>query len=193
MMTNIELLELQQGESRHVRKVAAAMKNLSNIFEDLSYLLKQDRIDYPGRRIDLVDYLRSRIDFFTEVARQSDLTFALEAPLSHLPILINETKLQRIVDNNLTNAVKYSRGGTRIRVVLEREGDRAVVRVISRSKMIQHPKKVFEAYYRESHHRTGFGLGLSLVKRLCDEEGGARDADLRRGTDHFYVRFWEHR
>ena len=171
MMTNIELLELQQGESRHVRKVAAAMKNLSNIFEDLSYLLKQDRIDYPGRRIDLVDYLRSRIDFFTEVARQSDLTFALEAPLSHLPIRINETKLQRIVDNNLTNAVKYSRGGTRIRVVLEREGDRAVVRVISRSKMIQHPEKVFEAYYRESRHRTGFGLGLSLVKRLCDEEG----------------------
>ena len=41
----------------------------------------------------------------------------------------------------------------------------------SHSRKIQEPEKVFEEYYRENSLRYGFGLGLTLVKNICDEEG----------------------
>ncbi len=43
--------------------------------------------------------------------------------------------------------------------------------VSSRSKIIQDTDKIFEAYYREEKSRDGFGLGLGLVKSICEEEG----------------------
>jgi signal transduction histidine kinase len=42
--------------------------------------------------------------------------------------------------------------------------------VSSRSKIIQDTQKVFEAYYREEKKIDGFGLGLRLVKSICEEE-----------------------
>ncbi len=44
------------------------MKNLFSIYDDLSYLIKKDQIIYANQRIDLTDYARSRIDFFSQVA-----------------------------------------------------------------------------------------------------------------------------
>ena len=45
--------------------------------------------------------------------------------------------------------------------------------------------KIFEAYYRERKKTDGFGLGLSLVKSICDEEG----VDIRIDSTIEYTRF----
>lgn len=170
MLTNMELLELKEGKNRYLSKIGAAMKNIVNIFEDLSYLLKRNQVEYPRRRIDLVDYVRSRVDFFAEVAQQNELVLVLRTDVQHVDVWINETRLQRIIDNNLTNAIKYSRQNEEIAVLLEPDATGCVLQFVSHSKMIQHPEKVFEAYYREGQNRSGFGLGLNLVKQICDEE-----------------------
>jgi signal transduction histidine kinase len=117
--------------------------------------------------INLTDFIKARLEFFNTLAIQSNLSFIFESKSTESTININETKLQRIIDNNLTNAIKYTHENEPIKIVL----DDFIFTISSKSRHIQQPQKVFEAYYREADTKSGLGLGLSLVKQICKEEG----------------------
>ncbi len=170
IMSNIELYEMEQEKNTYLSNIEAAMKNIFTIYDDLSYHVKKDQLEYPKQTIDLVDYIRSRIEFFSGVASQTNLSFILKSNTDTAMIYFNKTKLQRVIDNNLTNAIKYTLENEAIIVSLDTQDSLCQVSFSSRSTHIQQPDKVFEAYYREGHTQEGFGLGLNLVKQICDEE-----------------------
>ena len=170
IMSNIELHEMEYGKSVYLSNIEVAMKNIFSIYDDLSYLVKKDQISCQVHYLDLVDFIRSRIYFFEKVANQMESNFDFEVPPREMLIKFNDMKLQRIIDNTLTNAIKYTYENKPISVKLYRLDKKIKFSVSSHSKMIQHPKKVFEEYYREQKSKEGFGLGLNLVKRICDEE-----------------------
>lgn len=170
IMANIELFEMNYGKNRYLSKIEAAMKNVYVIFDDLSYLVRKDQISYSKHTLSLVAFLRSRIDFFEEIAIQGHLSFDFICDIDDFILYINETKLQRIIDNNLSNAIKYSYKNEKITIRLYEKNGQAFLSFCSHSEQIYEPDKVFEAYYRESEYTEGFGLGLNLVKQICDDE-----------------------
>ena len=171
IMANIELNEMKNGKNEYLTNIEVALKNLFSIYDDLSYLVKKDQIEYPEHNIDLADFIRSRVEFFTPVAQKANSKFIFKAPKKELNILFNESKLQRIIDNNLTNAIKYTYENQDIYVTVKEEKNNFKFLISSHSKKIQEPDKIFREYYREEKSKDGFGLGLNLVKRICDEEG----------------------
>ena len=170
IMANIELFTMKEGRNRYLAKIEAGVKNIFSIYDDLSYLVKKDQIEYPKKAIDLGEYVATRIEFFDEVAHFSNLSFKYEKPEFSSWIFFNETKLQRVIDNNLTNAIKYSKSGEVIYVGVLCSMMECSFWVQSKSEKIHNEEKIFEAYYRERKKTDGFGLGLSLVKSICDEE-----------------------
>ncbi|QFR43633.1 sensor histidine kinase [Sulfurimonas xiamenensis] len=170
ILTSIELYLMKHPKDRQLSKIEAAVKNIFSIYDDLSYLVKKDQIEYKKTVINLNNFLNSRIDFFTEVAEFSKIHFNFISPDEELYIYFNETKLQRVVDNTLTNAIKYTLPGENVYIKLVKVGAYVEFIVSSRSKIIKDTDKVFEAYYREEKSRDGFGLGLGLVKSICEEE-----------------------
>jgi len=171
IMANIELFSMNEGRTRYLAKIEAAVKNIFSIYDDLSYLVKKDQIDYPKKAMDLGEYVKQRLEFFDEVAHFSNLSFQYSYPDFPAWIYFNETKLQRVIDNNLTNAIKYTKNGETIHVGIRCTVEACWFWVESKSQKIQDVEKIFEAYYRERKKTDGFGLGLSLVKAICDEEG----------------------
>jgi len=171
IMANIELYELEHGKNETLSNIEVATKNIYGIYDDMSYLTKKDKVSYPKQIIDLLLFVQSRLDFFDIVARQSNLIFNFSAQgvLSGM-IYINETKLQRIVDNTLTNALKYTHEFQTINVVLSEDNQTLTLSISSCSSMIHDTKKVFDSYYREDYYNKGLGLGLNLVKKICDDE-----------------------
>jgi len=171
IMANIELFELYYGKHPNMVNIEIATKSLHNIYEDLSYLIKKEQINYPKKEIDLVDFLRSRVDFFKIIAKQSNIKFRFISSVKECSIVFNETKLQRIIDNNLSNAIKYTEETEYIYLCLSEKEQYISLCFSSKSLPIQDIDSIFDAYYREDNNQDGLGLGLNLVKRICDEEG----------------------
>ena len=173
ILTSIELFVMKNKKDRQLSKIEAAVKNIFNIYDDLSYLVKKDQVEYPKVALEIDGYLQSRLDFFSEVAEQSKIAFNYVPSNKNIYIYFNETKLQRIVDNTITNAIKYTLANEEVEVTLKQEGSFVKLSVGSKSKEIKDTDKIFDSFYREEKHREGFGIGLGLVKTICDEENVA--------------------
>jgi len=171
IMANIELFELEYGQSPYMVNIEIAAKSIHNIYEDLSYLIKKAQVSYPAKEIDLVDFLRSRLGFFDIIAQRSGLKLELHTDAEHCNLYFNETKLQRIVDNNLSNAIKYTEDAHAVAIEIKQSSEEILLSFVSQSMPIRDINSIFEAYYRENESVEGLGLGLNLVKQICDEAG----------------------
>ena len=189
IMTNIDLFTMKHGKDKQLSKIDAAVKNIFNIYDDLSYLVKKDQVEYPRNAINLNTYLQSRKEFFEEVAEQSRLSFVFEPCEGEHYIYFNETKLQRIIDNNITNAIKYTLPSEQIHIQTYLKGTHIHFEIYSRSKKIEDINKILEPYYRENKKMDGFGLGLNLVKSICDEEDVTITIDSSDDVTRFSYRF----
>jgi signal transduction histidine kinase len=170
MMTQIDLYRHLHGEDRYLGHIEAAAKMIHTIFDDLRYMVKKERIDYPAGTIDLGTFLRARIAFFESVMAANRLEVQTEIA-TEVPVCMNEEELRRIVDNNLSNAIKYAHPDSTIDIELEVMAKTVRLGFRTRSNPIDRPEKVFEPFYREAEELTGFGLGLHLVKAICNKYG----------------------
>ena len=143
---------------------------IHTIFDDLRYMVKKERIDYPASTIDLGAFLEGRIAFFESVMEANRLQVNAQISRS-IPVCLNEEELRRVVDNNLSNAIKYAYPDSTVDIELAVRAQTARLCFTTRSNPIDRPEKVFEPFYREAEELGGFGLGLHLVKSICNKYG----------------------
>lgn len=96
-------------------------------------------------------------------------------------------RLERVLENLLSNAVKYSPVGSKVRVTLAREDNRAVVRVIDRGVGIpdRDRDRVFEWFARGRNVEgtvRGTGLGLAGVRQIVAQHGGTVTVESEEGV-----------
>lgn len=73
--------------------------------------------------------------------------------------------MKRIFDNLLSNASKYNSEKGEVSIRLYPESMRVIIEDTGRG--IKHPEKVFDRFYKENER--GLGIGLHIVKKLCDQ------------------------
>lgn len=188
IITNIDLFKLKIGENRYLSKIEAGSKIVHNIYNDLAYLVKKDRIEYKLTNINFSDFLRFRIDFFEEIALGNNLQFDIQIE-DNLYIYFNDTQLQRVCDNSLSNAIKYSYEKTIIFISLIKQNDAIIFAVKNEGDTIENPSKLFQRYYRENDARGGFGLGLNIIKEICDSSNVKIDVKSEKNRTQFIYNF----
>ncbi len=102
----------------------------------------------------------------------------LDAGDEEVVALVDEARLEQIVGNLVSNAVKYGDRGAEIRVRLRRKGDAAELSIGNRGRPIPEDDLpyVFERFRRGDESRTraqGLGLGLYIVRGLVEAHGGS--------------------
>ncbi len=188
IITNIDLFKLKNGENRYLSKIEAGSKIIHNIYNDLSYLVKKDRIEYKPTNINFSDFLKYRIDFFDEIALGNNLQFDIQIE-DNLYIYFNDTQLQRVCDNSLSNAIKYSYEKGVIFISLIKQNDVIIFSIKNEGNSIDNPSKLFERYYRENDARGGFGLGLNIIKEICDSNNVHIDVKSENNITQFVYSF----
>jgi signal transduction histidine kinase len=169
IMTHIDLFKMKEGENRYLSKIEAASKIISNIYSDLSYMVKKDRFVYEKKQLNISMFLEDRIDFFSEIALGNRHNIISEIQ-DDIWLYFSEEELQRIIDNNLSNAIKYANKGTEVKVSLMQEKEKVVLKFLSISPKIEDTEGIFNAFKREDDVKGGFGLGLEIVYTICKKE-----------------------
>jgi signal transduction histidine kinase len=167
MQLNLEWLK-DQEETKPIRRLINSIHNITLIYEDIEYHLKQDHVAYRPEWVDFARLLSDRIEVFRDLAATKGIGID-EKINPGTSVWINRIELQRIIDNTLSNAIKYSDRATTVRVRLVEGATKIRLDVIDEGEGIRDTQNVFERYYRENTVQGGFGLGLSIVKFICDK------------------------
>ena len=116
------------------------------------------------------------------LAAKKEQSIIVTAP-AECPVLCDSDGMREVIDNLLSNGIKFSQFGGRIYVELERQNNGAIIRVKDEGAGLspEDLSRVFGRFQRLSARPTGdeisTGLGLSIVKRIVDLHGGSIAAE----------------
>ena len=187
--TNIDLLKMKIPNNKYITNIESGAKIIQYIYDDLSYLIKKDRVVYEKEYLNFSEILKDRLNFFDEIALSNSLYFIINIE-EDIYIKFNVIELQRIIDNNLSNAIKYSFANSPIFIKLNYLNEYDIEFVVTtNSKKIENQDKIFDDFYRENNARGGFGLGLKIVKDICDKNFVIIDLESTPKDTKFTYRF----
>lgn len=150
---------------------------LSNMINDLSTLSRAERddIELDLEPIDPYTMLEELAKSYEIEAQQHGLELLIDRPRHHIKrVYTNRLYLQEVLQNFVTNAIKYTHEGS-IRLSVASAGDKVNFSItdtgIGISKSDQ--KHLFDKFFRSEDYRTressGTGLGLYVTKKLADK------------------------
>lgn len=169
MQLNLEFLR-EKEDSKVLRRLFTSMQSMILIYEDIEYHIKHTHVEYKAEHLDFSHLLANRIEVFLDLAKVKNIS--IEEDIEEYMFLdMNRIELQRVIDNTLSNAIKYSPKETKILIRLYTEEKHTVFSVQDEGVGIKDTQKIFERYAREDVIQGGFGIGLSIVKYICDKNG----------------------
>lgn len=174
ILTNLDIFKIHNGVNPYLAKIEAATKMIATIYDDLSYMVKKNRIEYPKEWIDLSAFCLERLEFFDEIAK-GNMVHLVSDITPDIVYYFSPIELQRLIDNNLSNAIKYAKRATDIVVQLEQNESFIILRFVTQSKQIKNTEEIFMPFHREDNENFGFGLGLEIVQMICKKEAIAID------------------
>jgi two-component system, OmpR family, sensor histidine kinase VicK len=163
-------------------------ERMIRLVNDLLQLSKMDSKDYRFNRdwMDFIGFFHKIIDRF-EMSKNQDVRFVRILPDQAMFVEIDQDKITQVLDNIISNALKYSpEGGTITFIVEEKDG---FIEISISDQGLGIPKdnlgKIFERFYRVDKARTrqmgGTGLGLAIAKEMITAHGGDIWADSVEG------------
>jgi PAS domain S-box-containing protein len=202
ILNAIHLLKSDNADEETRRRALIAIerqtRQLTRIIDDL---IEVSRIVTGHLRLrreetDLCEVVGRALDVAQSLAEQRRIDFQVSLPAEPVQLHADPTRLEQVVVNLLTNAIKYSDLGGKVDVVVEREAALAVLRVRDNGIGIEGPllARLFEPFTQADssleRSQSGLGVGLSIVRNIVELHGGsveARSEGPNRGSE-FIVR-----
>ncbi|WP_434637149.1 HAMP domain-containing histidine kinase [Sulfurimonas sp. NW7] len=154
---NVSMLKSETGENTKIERIENAVQNILNLQANLRAYLHSHVTQ--KEQLVLKEFLKERINLIESNYR--DISFHTEIPA--VVLHVNKDSFARIIDNLISNAAKYNQKEGKVFV---RFSDN-ILSIEDTGKGIQNPKRVFERFYKEQ--KRGIGIGLHIVKKLCEE------------------------
>jgi signal transduction histidine kinase len=156
--------------------IVGESNRLYRLVEDLLVLARFDEGFTLGGDPNLVHHLARNV-VASEALRWPAIAFAVETGGLTPTVSGDETSIQQVIRNLISNAAKYSAPGSTVKVVVEGEPDGATVRVLDEGVgiRVEEVDKLFDPFYRSpasAKMAGGAGIGLYVCRRLVEAMGG---------------------
>lgn len=162
---NLEILETRNKQTHRIK---AALKQMKITYEDVEFFIKNDRIKFPKKVLNFSKFLENRIRFSSTIAHNKKIQIISEIS-SSLKVFLSEIEATRLIDNNLSNAIKYSNESSKINVYLKSDDSFAIFIIEDFGCGIKDVDTIWQRYTRQNQSQGGFGLGLNIVMKICNK------------------------
>lgn len=166
IMSNLSLLEyFNNDKNKYAHQINASITTLSNSYENLSYINSYDSLLYKNKRIDLSDFLKKRVSYFDAAANANKMNLITNIN-DNIFCTINDLELERIIDNTITNAIKYSYFQKDTYITLKKNSIASVISFKNQGYKIKNEEMLFEKKEKEENQER-LNLGLYVVSLIA--------------------------
>jgi len=167
-------------------RVLVMLNALMDISEAESGTLQLQR-----EQVRLADVIARAVDLYHDAAEAKGVTLSVTPPSRDVVVTADRTRLEQVAANLIDNAVKYTPPGGRVEITVERDGQRALIRVRDTGGGIPADElpRIWDRLFRGDRSRAerGLGLGLSLVKAIVEAHGGTVEVESGPGRGSMFT------
>ena len=155
---NSSMLKKEIGENKKIKRIESSIESVLSLQENLRCYLFDHQMQQEEFK--LKDFICSSIESieknYTHINYQVDID-------KSITIKSNKKAFERVISNLLSNASKYNRVDGSVSIKYHNQK----LIISDTGKGIKDTKKIFNRFYKEQDR--GIGVGLHIVKKLCDE------------------------
>jgi signal transduction histidine kinase len=171
------LTEQQRGFLATVQRGSVRLERLVNDLL-LTAQVRAGRLDIHKTSTDVVEIARQAVEGAQAHARQKTLRLSLTAPSNAIVIEADVVRISQVIDNVISNAIKFTPEGGRVDVTVAQDEGRVTLTVADTG-MGMTPgdvNRLFERFFRtdsaQAQQIQGTGLGLPIVKAIVEAHAG---------------------
>ncbi len=168
------------------RPLHIMQKNTNRMLDLVNQLLdfrriQSKQITLSVQKVDIVKFTKNIFETFVPLSKHKALQFTLHSDIDVLEIWGDLNKLDTIIYNLISNAIKFTPGGKKVLIHIskDKENNTAQIRVTDEGPGIpkDHQKDIFNRYIQlnENLNNMGSGIGLSLAYELSHLHNGSID------------------
>lgn len=185
---------LEPDDVHYLKVVSRNTERLHRLVSDLLSSAQHD-----GRPMDIVrtptnisEIVRASVESARPAAEAKDLSLSVDMP-APLRIMVDPQRFAQVVDNLVSNAVKYTPDGGSVSVALTGHDDHVELAVTDTGIGIDPAdrERLFTRFFRardaEELSIQGIGLGLSITKKIVETHGGRIEVESDGGGSTFRV------
>ncbi|MCB2197050.1 MAG: HAMP domain-containing histidine kinase [Bacteroidetes bacterium] len=187
VLRNENLNNTQKKFVSNIKKQSSFLLNLLNDLLDVS-VIESGKVQLKKSKEDINQLIQSNIDLNRELAEKKNIEIKFNTDNESTQLFIDKNKVDQVMNNLLTNAIKYSNSGTKIQVSLKKKTDQIIIEVKDQGLGIKHNEipLLFKPFQKTSTVGTqgekSTGLGLYIAKRIVEAHHGEISVKSKVGS-----------
>lgn len=192
LMITEEAGPINDQQKRFLKITASSIERLTLLISDLLDLsrIESGQMKMEMSPVHIEELLRESAETYRSTIESKKISFSLEINKQLPQVLADGARIKQVIDNLLSNAMKFTPTGGQIRMIADDLGDFVLVSVSDTGVGIkkEDQEKIFEKFYQVDSSLTrqtgGTGLGLAISKSIVDMHSGRIwvESDLGKGS-----------
>ena len=181
----------EQGDIAHFElAMSMIQRNGGSLLHLINQMLDLAKLESGSLNIryvhgDVISYLSYICESFHSYAESQNIQLTIYKETTHLEMDHDPIRLLSIVSNLLSNAIKFTPAGGKVIFHVSKENDQLQIKVQDNGRGITQEAlpHVFDRFFQvdQKQHTDGTGIGMALVKELCQAMGGEVSVESQAG------------
>ena len=165
LITSVSMLKNGKNPEKMMKYILSSSKQISQIYNDIHFSAFNELNAVKEDDFNLKDLVSESAEYFNDISITKNII--IETNLEECRVLMDKTKAQKIVNNLISNAIKYSNKNSK--VIVKIKDNILCIQDFGIGMSEKEQEIIFKRYKRGNNIEGGFGIGLDIVKRICDE------------------------